>query len=296
MTGHLIHIGYPKTGSNLLRRWFAMHPQLGYAEGGIAGFHRIYELVQLAAAPRRDILWRVSSSEGLATPHAFIGAPLVDYESLSAADLPAAQARTCRILADLFGDARILIVTRGFRAMLVSTFSQYVRSGGERDFSGFLDFWRGQGEAASAIWDYDHLIGLYEQAFPGCVVVMPYELLRDDPDAFVRRLEATLGLDHAPLPAGRVNEALSDGEMRLYPRAARWLSRLPGGRTHILPRLLRGSGSVRRRRLFGMIGSKAAGAPQPEDIPDALVEPFRGRAERLRTDPAYGPYGAEYLL
>src|SRR5262249_37217403 len=42
MTGHLIHIGYPKTGSNFLRAWFAQHPQLAYADGGIAGFLDAY--------------------------------------------------------------------------------------------------------------------------------------------------------------------------------------------------------------------------------------------------------------
>ena len=46
MTGHLIHIGYAKAGSSFLRSWFAQHPQLAYAEGGIAGFPDVHALVR----------------------------------------------------------------------------------------------------------------------------------------------------------------------------------------------------------------------------------------------------------
>jgi hypothetical protein len=69
MTGHLIHIGYAKAGSNFLRSWFARHSQLAYAPGGIAGFHDIYSLARESASQGRRPLYRVTSSEGLATPH-----------------------------------------------------------------------------------------------------------------------------------------------------------------------------------------------------------------------------------
>ena len=46
MTEHLIHIGYPKAGSTLLRQWFEAHPQILYASGGLAGFDSVIDLMR----------------------------------------------------------------------------------------------------------------------------------------------------------------------------------------------------------------------------------------------------------
>ena len=78
MTGHLIHIGYPKTGSNFLRRWFAAHPDLAYIEGGIGGFAGVLDIAREGVSPHPDAAYRVTSAEGLATPHANIGVDVVD--------------------------------------------------------------------------------------------------------------------------------------------------------------------------------------------------------------------------
>jgi|GEM_PF-5080405 len=44
MRGHLIHIGFPKSGSTFLQEWFRQHPQLFYAPGGLGGFYNVYEI------------------------------------------------------------------------------------------------------------------------------------------------------------------------------------------------------------------------------------------------------------
>src|SRR4051812_10644515 len=114
MTGHLIHIGYAKAGSTFLQRWFAHHPELLYREGGIAGLADIYELSRQSAAPPSGIRYRVSSSEGLATPHAFVGLQHVAHGEVQAHHLREAQEAACAALAALFPNAWILVVTRGF--------------------------------------------------------------------------------------------------------------------------------------------------------------------------------------
>src|SRR5688572_8511748 len=81
MTGHLIHIGYPKTGSNFLRRWFDAHPQLAYANDGIAGFTNVYEVARSGAALPTDVRYRVTSAEGLATPHPTFGDPVSEFDA-----------------------------------------------------------------------------------------------------------------------------------------------------------------------------------------------------------------------
>ncbi len=98
------------------------------------------------------------------------------------------QARACALLAESFPDAHVLIVTRGFRSMILSSYSQYVRVGGTDDLE--TQVWQG-GENP---WRYDELIAMYRARFDGRVIVLPYELLARDPVAFRGEMERRLGV------------------------------------------------------------------------------------------------------
>ena len=295
MTGHLIHIGYAKTGSNFLRRWFSDHPQLEFVDGGIAGFRDIYEICRRSAEPTDGILFRVSSSEALATPHPWVGLPAIDYDRIRADHIPAAQAEACATLAALFPNAHVLLVTRGFRSMMVSAYSQYARSGGEEDL-----FALAEGGEGSDAWNYDHVIGLYRSAFGDGLIVLPYELLRDDADAFVRELERRLGLSHCPAPELRLNSALSPEELSWYPRIARLVRKLPLG-DRARRRLYR---AYVRRTMTGELRPVARLLERVRPtititsnlVPDDIVERFRGKADSLANDPIYAPYADDYLI
>ena len=295
MTGHLIHIGYAKTGSNFLRRWFSDHPELDFVDGGIAGFRDIYEISRQSAAPTDGICYRVSSSEALATPHPWVGTTEIDYDRIRADHLPAAQAEACATLASLFPNARILLVTRGFRSMLLSAYSQYARTGGAGDLFALAE----EGEGSNA-WDYDHLIGLYRAAFGDGLIVLPYELLRDDADAFVRELERRLGLSHCPAPELRLNRALSPEELSWYPRITRLVRKLPIGdraRRRLYRVYVRRTASGDLQPLARLLERfRPSTAVTPDSLPDDLVERFRGKADCLRGDPIYAPYADAYLL
>jgi hypothetical protein len=101
--------------------------------------------------------------------------------------------------------------------MMMSAYSQYARSGGEDDL-----FALAEGGEGSNAWNYDHVIGLYRSAFGDGLIVLPYELLRDDADAFVRELERRLGLSLCPAPELRLNSALSPEELSWYPGSRGW--------------------------------------------------------------------------
>lgn len=293
MTGHLIHIGYAKTGSTYLQRWFARHPQLGYAEGGVGGLSSVYQIAQQGARPQPGMLYRVTSNEAMATPHAYAGdIARIDYNQIGTS---ASQAAVCSMLADLFPNARILIVTRGFRSMILSSFSQYARSGGAEDFASMLK--RPHDEN---VWNYNCLIGLYRQAFgEKQVIVMPYELLRDDAEAFIRALEAQLGLDHCPPMSERVNVSVSAAEMRWYPRLTRIMRRLPlenrFGR-YIFRAYVSALIECRLRPVASLLELLAPTPGEPVSVDDDLLERFRGKAECLRAEPLYAPYLKDYLL
>ena len=304
MTNHLLHIGYPKAGSTFLQRWFALHPQLGFADGGILGLRNVHQIAQEGALPPPARLWRVTSCENLSTA---VFPNHVWQEHLASGSLESigelkrlAENRVRHTLAELFPDATILIVTRGFRSFLLSAYSQFVREGGTADVATATRALRDTPTAANVSCNYDELIRSYAEAFAGRVIVMPYELLREDPVVFVRTLESTLGLQHCPPPEGRLNPSLSAEELRWYPRMGRAMWRLPIGRR------LRGTLHARYVRVInsGKLTGLVAGlqrlrpkAPVTADsFGDELVEKFRGCVDSLRHNPLFTPYAAEYLF
>lgn len=290
MIRHLVHVGFPKAGSTFLQRWFDAHPQILHADGGLAGFRDVYALVRQAADPGAvPPLWAVTSAEDLTAPRPSAGRMAGDYGAMG--DMAALQEAACATVADLFPNAHILIVTRGFRAMTLSSYSQYVRQGGSADLA---DLGRGGGAHP---WAYDRVIGLYAGRFGReRLVLLPYELLRDDPARFVDALAERLGTDPHPPPAERVNPSLSGAEMRWYPRIARKAAALPlpGGlrrylvRSAFENRLRRPIALLQRLRPLDPIGAAS--------IPDEALERFRGNATLLAGEPLFAPYARDYLF
>jgi hypothetical protein len=290
MTRHLVHIGYPKAGSTFLQHWFAAHPQIAYVHGGIAGFGNVYALAAESARDGPERLWRVTSLEELSMPRADAGTRYVDYDGIRRESLLDRQAKACAMMAELFPDAHVLIVTRGFRSMMLSSYSQYVRTGGTDDLETQM---RHVGESP---WQYDRVIALYRRAFGERVIVLPYELLARDAAAFRAELEQRLDLAPFPLEDSVVNRALSPVELRWYPRLARLVRRMPLGK-----RL--------SRRFVDMAFENWLAFPiaildriwpaRPVTgalLTDEMMERVRGDADELAADPIYTPFAGDYLF
>lgn len=299
--GHLIHVGYPKTGSKLLQHWFDAHPQLAYRHGSIAGFGDVQAIARAGAVCDDDaILYRVTTCEDLSTPFAHHGTLAIDYSSARETDFAVSQVRVCSTLAGLFPNAVVLIVTRGFRAMILSSYSQFVRSGGDVDLAESMAGWQREDGAklhftSVTPWDYDHLIQVYTDAFgAGNVIVMPYELLSDHPHEFTRWLSVRLGIDHLPASSERVNESLSPAAMYWYPRLTRLVRRTRSRKVFEL--YIHAAFNKRLGPLIAVLQRLRRGTPvTAAAIPDDVVNAFRGKAESLRGNPLYAPYAAEYL-
>jgi hypothetical protein len=301
MPGHLIHIGFSKTGSTTLAAWFAAHPQLDFVPNGIGGYRDVAALASRAAGPADEPpLWQVTSSDELSSPR------IADRPSMRgtglprlAVPVPESRRRVCETLRRLSPGATILIVTRGFRGALVSGYSQYVRMGGRLDI---FDPMLARSHDASGFLDYDAVVRLYTEAFGADrVIVLPYELLRDEPHTFTRLLEEQLGLDAASPPLPALNRSLSPEAILWYRRLSvlvatvcRVLGPRAGERLYaayadrIDRDRLRGPARIADRLLPG----HRAEAIQ---IPEELLEPFRGRAAELGKLPLYAPYARDYL-
>ncbi len=304
MSRHLIHIGYPKAGSIFLQHWFRRHPQLRYAHGGLGGFHNVY---QMAQPSDNTYKYYVTSFEGLSTPNKYAGG--INW-TFSGAEPPDEviwkrenQAAICALLKSFYPGSRVIIITRGFKGILISGYSQYVRMGGGLHLDGMCrELAKRLQDDAYHYYDFDSLIRMYAQAFGDeNVIVLPYELLRDDSGRFLRLLEEWLGLEHAQLEVGRVNPSLSSAELYWYPvisrRVAAMASKL--GNTQfrrIYRRYIDKTMNNKLRLPIKVLERLAPGKKITEaQFPDELLDYFRDKAVGLRKNPLYEPYAADYL-
>lgn len=293
--GHVIHVGWPKTASTALQAWFAAHPEIAYHDGGIAGFGTVYDIAKHAALGEHPRV-RVTSAESLSAPTRYVGRIQHRLAEDWAVD-PAARLRACETLAELFPTARILIVTRGFAGSWRSGYSQYVRTGGTRPYD------PAGGDVSRTVladqWDYDRVVREYRAAFDGRVLVLPFELLRDDEAQFFSILQEELGLTRPGPPLPRVNQSLTDAELQWYPRLTRLVERVPL-RGRLRDKVL--DAWVRRVFTNGFARPVAAlqrlrpAPPVSREVAPEVIDALRGRADVLRDDPRYAPYAADYLF
>jgi hypothetical protein len=301
MTAHLIHIGFAKTGTTLVTRWFEAHPQIAFVRRGIAGFASANDLARAAALPDPAIRCRATLNEVLTTPNDQAGVPMHRRRPRHDHGDHDSRARARDLVASLFPNAHILLVTRGFRSMLLSGFSQYVRIGGTRAFFTLRPLEPDEeAHDPDQFWNYDRIIELYEEAFGDRLIVLPYELLRDDPEAFTAEIERRLGLDHCPVPAVRTNPSFTPEQLRWYPRLNRLVLGLPIGdrardllRRFYLPRL---RGKVLPLLVRGLQAIRPDTPVTGGLIPQETIDMFRGRTERLRGNRFYDAYRDDYVL
>jgi len=300
---HLIHIGYPKAGSTFLQEWFRCHPDLQYRPGGLAGFHNVYELGRPAASVCR---YYVTSFEGLSTPHESAGDLRLDFDGITAVQedpVKDNQARVCARLQTLFPDARILIVTRGFRSMIMSAYSQWVRMGARRRLKEMCnDLALRLEQDAYHYYDYDYVVRLYRDAFgEDNVIVLPYELLRDDQAKFVSELEERLDLNHYEIKLGRINPSLSPAELYWYPATSRVVSSVVSRLGSPLSKPIYSwyVNQTLRNRFHFLIKLLDLVAPgrtiTADNFPTEILSLCESKATLLEQNVLYAPYADEYL-
>ena len=305
---HLIHIGFPKAASTFLQEWFRRHPELFYQHGALAGFYNIYEISRRASTPEAEANYKyyVTSDESLVFPKPSTGGYAVENGAgmpVQKVPYTVSQKRVCQMLKDIFPNASVLLITRGFKNFILSGYSQYVRAGGTLGLEDLLQMSRDSDEAAQQSVDYDYIYQLYASAFgEENLIVLPFELLRDDQKRFFSTLEERLGLEPFKHNIGRINESLSDEELYWYPRISRRVSRLA-----------QKLGEARYARVYGwyihqtlnrrlekiaraLCYLRKAETLGGSDIPAEFIEQCRGRASVFSGNPLYESYRAEYLL
>ena len=227
----LLHIGYHKTATSWLQRHLFGNPDAGLVApwsipevtGRLIRPHPLDWDADAATAFFRDGRER-AEGEGLACT--------LSNEEL--AGNPHSGAFNCTIIAErlarIFPDARVLIVIRRQPDLLLSTYKQFVTRGGvlpaERYFRPGPEAFRMPGFRPEH-FEFDRLIGLYHRHFtPDRVMVLPYEAMLADRDAFVRHIAGFAGgRDPGPLPDEHVRPSSSALTVAVQRPLNRWLLR-----------------------------------------------------------------------
>jgi hypothetical protein len=198
----LIHIGYHKTGTTWLQENLFVSADVGFLSCGgetevkrkIARPHDL----EFDPEPARAAFARWferADREGLV--------PVLSAERLCGDMLYGAydSAQIAERLAATFPGARVLIVIREQRAMVFSSYHQYVKSGGRLRLERYLSrpayphpwpFNLRHFQYHRLIQRYIHLFGVDN------VLVLPYELFRKDPRQYLARIaEFAVAAEHA---------------------------------------------------------------------------------------------------
>jgi hypothetical protein len=207
----LIHIGYHKTGTSWLQQYVWRSTVLGF--GRISGEGRAKEAIvaphDLEFDPdacRSVFAGRIATAEqrGLV--------PVLSAERLCGDMLYGAydSATIARRLAAVWPEAKVLAVVREQREMILSSYREYVAGGGLLRLEDYL---RRPPARFPHPWpfnpvhfEYVRLVGLYRQLLPE-VLVLPYELFRDDARAFVGGIVEFAG---APAASGAIDALPTD--------------------------------------------------------------------------------------
>ncbi len=214
--GILIHVAYGKAGSTFLQHWFRQHPELFVGDGWDLS-KSTYKNLGNNLTPKHFVI----SSEGLGSwvPH-----EVIRCEFDLKFDIKKYQHKICNILKKFFTESKILIVTRNYDEIIRSNYSQYIKSGGDLGWEPYLNKYL---HLLIKEYDFNYLINLYSSVFgKDNVIVIPYELLRDDYEKCFSFLDEKLDLNYYRIPNEKFNPSLSKGELYCYPIISKFVALL----------------------------------------------------------------------
>jgi hypothetical protein len=287
----LVHIGYHKTGTNWLQRHYFGDSRTGtkWVEKS-GGDHPVRQLVHArplefdAAACRAqfDPLLRRAETAGLL--------PVVSYERLSGHPFSGGHdsKEIANRLKEVFPEAKVLVVIREQRSMILSTYKQYVKAGGPLPISRFIRPPRSTSRRVPWFdlrnFEYEHLLRYYHSLYgKNAVLALAFDQFVRDPPGFAAAIGrfADRPLDDellASLPYGaRSNPALSAVDVAVRRCRNRLAER---SEVHPAPVIE----SRRLRRLTRAVLGVPVGSLVPQRVAERSEASLRRQVEELVGD------------
>ncbi len=249
-SGLLIHAGYPKTGSSWIQRFLFQNSDAGFAPLFGEDVSMRGAVMKVMILPNALVFDPIDSLKHFhpaileVTGKGLV--PVLSHERLAGTPHSGGydSKELANRLAAVFPGAKVLLVIREQKSMIVSTYKQYVRNGGPCSLGGYLRPPRSDGRMPLfdfGYFEYHRLVGYYQELFGQAnVLVLPYEQFRDDPKGFVWTIVTFAGAKARP---GTV-EGLSYST-REYPGLSgfsiaikRRLNRIVGRRDSVNPQVL----------------------------------------------------------
>ena len=201
-----LHIGYPKTGTTFLQRAvFPSAQSMNFIPSSSIG----NELSMITH--QCDLSFDAKATKLSLERHFRPGINLISYEALIG-DFHRLKLMNSKVIADrlkmLFPSARIVVTVRNQYDLMESLYKQYLQRGGVKRFRDFVNYQNGAFGPTHPQWNlsvdiamfnYLRLLDTYESLFGReNLLVVPYELLQDDPKGFTRILFSWMGLEEVP--------------------------------------------------------------------------------------------------
>ncbi len=297
MAGVLIHIGYPKAGSTYLQTWFSKHPAMLYNPISVAGFYHSTDISRYAEVPGKIHEYFVLSSEHLS---AWQGEPdIVGLKNTKLYDVNAYQQKITETLHGIYPQAKVLIVTRGYTSFFQSFYSQYVSGGGILEFDTLQENFGG---FFTSVLQYSYVIDLYRKQFGNeNVIVLPYEMLRENPTAFTSLIEEKLNVQEKfSFTSEKINPSLDAKMLHTHKVFSNFLFNLiqpfPYSFQKVVYSYYITQLRIKKPHPFMKFLSRlTSGSVELRGL-ERTLEKLKGQAEVLRHEKLYAPYLKEYLL
>jgi len=201
---HLIHIGFPRTGSTYLRYFFSQSNYFVHDMRAVSGFKQSVDFSRYSYSLHPEAKYFVLSEEELSC----WSGPDFNLSSFNRSyDVVRYRENLTKTLKDFYGQPKILIVTRGHDAMVKSLYAQYVNYGGRMSFIEFIQ--SENGNTLIQLLDYSTTVEKYETVFgEDNVIVLPYELMQDNLPLFMRTLTSQLNVPLDNFSEKKINSSL----------------------------------------------------------------------------------------
>lgn len=298
MANILLHVGFPKAGSTFLQKWFKEHPEIYYQPKHIAqGFYNAWQLADDLQHSNRVYENYVLSCEdfmlwqGRPNWYGLTGTGEYDYRIF--------QQRICETLFSLFPNAKVLLITRGYQTVFSSIYAQYISMGGVQSCEEMM---RVNEKMFTTFFDYNYAIDLYRNTFgPGNVVVLPFELLKDNPQKFQAIIEKQFSIKQKfDFTTEKENSSMDVKNLNAYYRTSRFVYQLLKPFPHHLQTklYLKYCDIIRAKVPHPALQFLASFLRETIQLngTDSIVSLMKGKAEIFREEELYQPYLSQYLI